>query len=50
MVQTDRLSLTDYLPENVEDFDEIPYGMEDTIANMRNRRANARARAERSNI
>lgn len=50
MVQTDRLSLTDYLPENVEDFDDIPYGMEDTIINMRNRRANARARAERNGV
>ena len=31
----------------IENFDEIPYGMEDTITNMRNRRANARARAQR---
>ena len=46
--QTDKLGLSEYLPEDIENFDEIPYGMEDTITNMRNRRANARARAQRT--
>lgn len=39
--QTDKLGLVDYIPEDVEHFDAVPYGMEDTFANMRNRRANA---------
>ena len=46
-VQTDKLGLAEYLPQDIENFHEIPYGMEDTVANIRSRRANARARAER---
>ena len=46
-MQTDKLGLAEYLPQDIENFHEIPYGMEDTVANIRSRRANARARAER---
>ncbi|MBQ6452902.1 MAG: glutamine-hydrolyzing GMP synthase, partial [Coriobacteriales bacterium] len=37
-------SLIAYLPDDLEGMERIPYGMEDTLTNMRNRRANARAR------
>ena len=46
-IQTDKLGLCEYLPHDIENFDEIPYGMEDTVTNMRNRRANERRRQER---
>ena len=46
-IQTDKLGLCEYLPHDIENFEEIPYGMEDTVANMRNRRANERRRQER---
>lgn len=42
--QTEKLGLVDYLPEDIENFHEIPYGMEDTVTNMCNRRANTRKR------
>ncbi len=45
--QTTKLGLADYLPEDIENFDEIPYGMEDTVTNMRNRKINAQARQQR---
>ena len=38
--QTTKLGLTEYLPEDLSTFDEVPYGMEDTLTNMRNRKAN----------
>ena len=38
--QTTKLGLTEYLPEDLSTFDEVPYGMEDTFTNMRNRKAN----------
>lgn len=40
--QTAPLSLVSYLPENIEDLDHIPYGMQGCVANMRGRRANRR--------
>lgn len=42
--QTAPLSLVSYLPENIEDLDHIPYGMQGCVANMRGRRANRRKR------
>ena len=45
-IQTDKLGLAEYLPEDIENFHEIPYGMEDTVTNIRNRRANARKKAQ----
>lgn len=41
MTQTDKLGLVDYLPEDLDTLDRIPYGMEDTVFNMRNRKKNA---------
>ncbi len=41
MQQTSKLGLVDYLPEDLDSLDHIPYGMEDTIFNMRNRKKNA---------
>lgn len=41
MTQTKKLGLVDYLPEDLDSLDRIPYGMEDTITNMRNRKKNA---------
>lgn len=35
-VQTAELSLSKYLPHDLEDLDYIPYGMESTVRNMRN--------------
>lgn len=40
--QTAPLSLVSYLPENIEDLDHVPYGMQGCVANMRGRRANRR--------
>lgn len=40
--QTAPLSLVSYLPENIEDLDYIPHGMQGCVANMRGRRANRR--------
>lgn len=42
--QTAPLSLVSYLPENIEDMDYIPHGMQGCVANMRGRRANRRAK------
>ena len=44
IVQTAPLSLVSYLPENIEDLDYIPHGMQGCVANMRGRRANRRAK------
>ncbi|MDO4853919.1 MAG: tRNA (guanosine(46)-N7)-methyltransferase TrmB [Coriobacteriia bacterium] len=49
MEQTTKLGLVDYLPEDLDTLEHIPYGMEDTIFNMRNRKKNAReAQARRA--
>ena len=42
--QTAPLSLVSYLPENIEDMDYVPHGMQGCVANMRGRRANRRAK------
>ena len=42
--QTAPLSLVSYLPENIEDLDYVPHGMQGCVANMRGRRANRRAK------
>lgn len=42
--QTAELGLASYLPDDLESIERIPYGMEDTVANMRNRRRNAKNR------
>lgn len=34
-------SLSDYLPENLEDLDYVPHGMEGTVLNLRNQKRNA---------
>lgn len=47
MEQTAEPSLTAYLPEDLSTLEHIPYGMEETVFNWRNRAANAAARAER---
>ena len=47
MVQRAPLSLVDYLPEDLSELEYVPYGMEDTVFNMSNRRANAKRREER---
>ena len=44
--QTAALSLSSYLPENVEDITYIPHGMQGCVANMRGRRANCRKKGE----
>jgi tRNA (guanine-N7-)-methyltransferase len=45
--QTAKLSLVEYLPDDLETLERIPYGMEDTVFNMRNQRRNAAKRAQR---
>lgn len=40
-------SLVDYLPEDLESLDHIPYGMEDTVENFLNRKRNAEKKARR---
>lgn len=47
--QTKPLGLVEYLPTDLNDLERLPYGMEDTIFNMRNRAANAAARQARRN-
>lgn len=44
--QTAPLSLVSYLPENIEDMDYIPYGMQGCVENMRGRRANCRKKGK----
>ncbi len=41
------VSLVDYLPEDLESITYIPYGMEGTVINMRNRKRNAQEKAAR---
>ncbi|MDO4502460.1 MAG: methyltransferase domain-containing protein [Coriobacteriia bacterium] len=43
--QTAPLGLCEYLPEDLDDLDHIPYGMESTVENMRNRLAREQRRA-----
>ena len=40
------LSLAEYLPEDLESMSYIPLGMEDTVRNLLNRRANLARKAE----
>lgn len=47
-MQTAQLSLQYYLPENLDDIEYIPYGMEAFVTNMRNRRKKEEARAKRA--
>ena len=42
--QTAPLSLVSYLPDNIEDLEYIPHGMQGCVENMRGRRANRRAK------
>ena len=45
--QTANLSLATYLPDDLDSLDYIPYGMEDTVRNFRNRKARLAAREKR---
>ena len=42
--QTAPLSLVSYLPENIEDLDYVPHGMQGCVENMKGRRAHRRAK------
>lgn len=42
--QTAELSLFEYLPDNLDELEYVPYGMEGYVFNMRNRRAKEQAR------
>ena len=44
--QTAPLGLCEYLPQDLDQLDHIPYGMESTVQNMRNRQANQRRRQQ----
>ena len=44
--QTAPLGLVSYLPEDLETLERIPYGMEGTVENLRNKARNQRARLE----
>lgn len=46
--QTANLTLASYLPDDLDSLDHVPYGMEDTVRNLRNRRAHEEARAMRA--
>lgn len=41
------MSLVDYLPEDLDSMAYVPFGMEDTVFNMRNRRAREKRHADR---
>ena len=41
------MSLVDYLPEDLDAMEYVPFGMEDTVFNLRNRRARQRRREEK---
>ena len=45
--QTAPLGLVSYLPEDLDSLSYIPYGMEMTVFNLKNRRANEEARRRR---
>lgn len=42
--QTAELSLFEYLPDDLDSLDYVPYGMEGYVFNMRNRRAKEQGR------
>ena len=42
------MSLVDYLPEDLDTMEYVPFGMEDTVFNMRNRRARQKRHEEKS--
>ncbi|MDD6288767.1 MAG: tRNA (guanosine(46)-N7)-methyltransferase TrmB [Eggerthellales bacterium] len=44
--QTAPLGLCEYLPQDLDQLDHIPYGMEDTVQNIRNRQKNQRLRQQ----
>ncbi|MFR8784073.1 tRNA (guanine(46)-N(7))-methyltransferase TrmB [Slackia sp.] len=44
IVQTAPLSLVSYLPEDIENLEYVPHGMQGCVENMRGRRANRRAK------
>ena len=44
--QTAPLSLVSYLPDNLEQLDYIPHGMQGCVENLRNRNARERARGK----
>lgn len=46
--QTAPLGLASYLPEDLDSMGYIPYGMEPTVENLRNQRANEEAKARRA--
>lgn len=45
--QTGPMSLVDFLPDDLEHMDYVPYGMEDTVTNIVNRRRNEAEKATR---
>lgn len=44
VVQTAELSLVEYLPDNLQNLDYVPHGMQGTVVNLRNRRIHERMR------
>ena len=46
-IPEDLIGLAQYLPEDLDALDYAPHGMEDTVANLRNRKRNAAAKEER---
>ena len=46
-IPEDLVGLAQYLPEDLDALDYAPHGMEDTVANLRNRKRNAAAKEER---
>jgi len=45
VVQTAELSLAEYLPDNLQNLDYVPHGMQGTVVNLRNRRIHEAMRA-----
>lgn len=48
MVQTAPMGLASYLPDDLDSLTYVPYGMESTVENLRNRRANLARKAARA--
>lgn len=44
VVQTAELSLVEYLPDNLQNLDYVPHGMQGTVVNLRNRRIHEQMR------
>lgn len=44
---SEKVSLVEYLPDDLDAIDYVPHGMQGTIENMRNRARNAEERAKR---